>query len=134
MKRAIFLLIAVLSLASCRVTRTIEKPVVVERVTHDTVTAVKTTVERDTVYFRDSIVVTDGIKEVFRDRFITRWREHTDTLKQVRTDTIPKVVTVKEVVKEKQKHAFWDALAACAVFGTGFIIALWLTMRDLKGK
>lgn len=97
-----------------------EKPVVVERVSHDTVNLTKVVNFRDTVYQHDSVVVSAEGVDRWHTRYVTKWREKIDTAYISRTDTVPKVVTVTKTVERTS----WKLRVRAA--GIGAAIALLL--------
>lgn len=76
------------------------EPVVVERVSHDTIYRLQ--LSRDSIMVRDSIYITERMQgdtlTITRDRWHTAYRDRLlhDTTYIHRTDTIPKVVEVEK--------------------------------------
>lgn len=99
-------------LSSCSSTRRIE-PVVVERVSHDTLYKVLNTVQRDTISVRDSVYfASDGVLSRERTIYRVKYLRCSDTIFRTRTDTVPKVVKVREVVEKEipAKVAWWQRM------------------------
>lgn len=112
-------MLAAMAISSCTTTRTIEVPVVSERVTHDTLYKYRGTHTTDTIYRHDSIVVrTDGT-----DRYTNTRRTHTerttDTIYLSHTDTIPKYIRVTKTVYKEKPLQWWQT----AVMSLGYMVA-----------
>jgi len=94
------------TLTGCTTTKkmVVEKPVVVEKIRHDTI--MQTRLRVDTCIMKDSVVVTEQGVDRWHTRFVMRYR--TDTVYRSKVDTIPKVVTVtKTVTKQVSKPLKW---------------------------
>lgn len=123
MKHLIILLIALFTITSCR-TRTM----VVERVTHDTLTHMVQRV--DSVYLRDSVttLVYQKGDTVYMAR--DRWRDRLkyvevhDTLYIHKTDSIP---VIKETPKENDPKLSWHTILA--MLGVGFLIYIIIKLK-----
>lgn len=84
MKHLITLAVVLLALTSCRTTRYIEVP----RTTHDTVWHERHV--RDSIFVRDSVIITRSGDTVTVDRWRIRWRDRIirDTVSHVVRDTV----------------------------------------------
>ena len=105
----------------------VEKPVVVEKVNHDTI--MQTRLRVDTCIMRDSVVVTEQGTDRWHTRYLLRYR--IDTVYKVRVDSIPKITTVtKEITKQvPAKRKWWET--ALMMLGGACIggIIMWLRNR-----
>ena len=82
----------------------VEKPVVVEKVRHDTI--MQTRLRVDTCIMRDSVVVTERGTDRWHTRYLLRYR--IDTIYKVRVDSIPKVTTItKEITRQVPAQRKW---------------------------
>ena len=105
----------------------VEKPVVVEKVHHDTI--MQTRLRVDTCIMKDSVVVTDQGTDRWHTRYLLRYR--IDTVYKVRVDSIPKIATItKEITKQVSKQRKWWETALMVLGGAciGGII-MWLRNR-----
>lgn len=94
------------TLTGCTTTKkmVVEKPVVVEKVHHDTL--VQTRLRVDTCIMRDSVVVTELGTDRWHTRYLLRYR--TDTVYKVRVDSIPKITTItKEITRQVPTQRKW---------------------------
>ena len=126
----VYLLLGML-LSSCTTTKTVTKevPVMVEKVTRDTLLQTRWRV--DTVMERDSIVVTQWGTDRWRTKYVLRVR--TDTIFKSRVDTVPKLVPVKiETTKEVPRRLRWWQVALQWLGGlslTGGILCIILCFK-----
>lgn len=82
----------------------VEKPVVVEKVHHDTI--MQTRLKVDTCIIRDSVVVTEQGTDRWHTRYLLRYR--IDTVYKVRVDSIPKITTItKEITRQVPTQRKW---------------------------
>lgn len=103
------------ALCACGCTRRVYVPV--ENVTRDTIRQVHNLTELIAV--TDSVHVDRTRDTVVKERFRTIWREHrlTDTLRQVRTDTVTRTVTVPPAQNAQSQEWgkwLWRLLVICA--------------------
>ena len=124
---AVVLIAAVVgTLSGCTTTKkmVVEKPVVVEKVHHDTL--VQTRLKVDTCIMKDSVVVTEQGTDRWHTRYLLRYR--IDTVYKVRVDSIPKITTItKEITKQvPAKRKWWET--ALMVMGGACVggIIMWL--------
>ena len=116
----------VTALTGCTTTKrmVVEKPVVVEKVRHDTI--MQTRLRVDTCIMRDSVVVTERGTDRWHTRYLLRYR--IDTVYKVRVDSIPKITTItKEITKQvPAKRKWWET--ALMVMGGACVggIIMWL--------
>lgn len=112
----ILILIAVVTLCSCKST----KVVTVERVTHDTLTQVVS--KRDSIYLHDSIYQSVFVKgdtvTITKDRWHTAYRDRVlhDSIYIVKTDTVP----VPYKVEIEKRPSFWHDVG---LVGVGIFLA-----------
>ena len=115
------------TLTGCTTTKkmVVEKPVVVEKVHHDTIMQTKLRV--DTCIIKDSVVVTEQGTDRWHTRYLLRYR--IDTVYKVRVDSIPKITTItKEITRQvPRQRKWWET--ALMVLGLvcigGLIMKLW---------
>ena len=115
------------TLSGCTTTKkmVVEKPVVVEKVHHDTL--VQTRLRVDTCIMKDSVVVTEQGTDRWHTRYLLRYR--IDTVYKVRVDSIPKITTItKEITRQvPRQRKWWET--ALMVLGLvcigGLIMKLW---------
>ena len=82
----------------------VEKPVVVEKIHHDTI--MQTRLRVDTCIIRDSVVVTEQGTDRWHTRYLLRYR--IDTVYKVRVDSIPKITTItKEITRQVPAQRKW---------------------------
>ena len=116
----------VAALSGCTTTKkmVVEKPVVVEKVRHDTI--MQTRLKVDTCIMKDSVVVTEQGTDRWHTRYLLRYR--IDTVYKVRVDSIPKITTItKEITKQvPAKRKWWET--ALMVMGGACVggIIMWL--------
>ena len=113
---AVILIAAVVgTLTGCTTKKmVVEKPVVVEKVRHDTIMQTKLRV--DTCIMRDSVVVTEQGTDRWHTRYLLRYR--TDTVYKVRVDSIPKITTItKEITKQVPAQRKWWKTALMVLGG-----------------
>lgn len=114
------------TLTGCTTTKrmVVEKPVVVEKVHHDTIMQTKLRV--DTCIMKDSVVVTEQGTDRWHTRYLLRYR--IDTVYKVRVDSIPKITTItKEITRQVPTQRKWWETALMILGGVclGGII-MWL--------
>ncbi|MFW5572323.1 MAG: hypothetical protein ACOCNZ_02965 [Prevotella sp.] len=119
----------VAALTGCTTTKkmVVEKPVVVEKVHHDTL--VQTRLKVDTFIMKDSVVVTELGTDRWHTRYLLRYR--IDTVYKVRVDSIPKITTItKEIIKQVSTQRKWWETALMVMGGAclGGII-MWLRKK-----
>ena len=115
------------TLSGCTTTKkmVVEKPVVVEKVHHDTL--MQTRLRVDTCIMKDSVVVTEQGTDRWHTRYLLRYR--IDTVYKVRVDSIPKITTItKEITRQvPRQRKWWET--ALMVLGLvcigGLIMKLW---------
>ena len=114
------------TLTGCTTTKkmVVEKPVVVEKVHHDTL--VQTRLRVDTCIMKDSVVVTEQGTDRWHTRYLLRYR--IDTVYKVRVDSIPNITTItKEITRQVPAQRKWWETALMVLGGVclGGII-MWL--------
>ena len=114
------------TLSGCTTTKkmVVEKPVVVEKVHHDTL--VQTRLRVDTCIMKDSVVVTEQGTDRWHTRYLLRYR--IDTVYKVRVDSIPNITTItKEITRQVPAQRKWWETALMVLGGVclGGII-MWL--------
>ena len=114
------------TLTGCTTTKkmVVEKPVVVEKVHHDTIMQTKLRV--DTCIMKDSVVVTEQGTDRWHTRYLLRYR--IDTVYKVNVDSIPKITTItKEITRQVPAQRKWWETALMVLGGVclGGII-MWL--------
>lgn len=121
--------------SSCKTKRVvIEKPIITERVSHDTLYQTRDILRLDSVWLHDSIVVHGDCAD--RWHTVYKWKvdRQTDTVYRVRTDSIPKVVTVTQT-KVKEVNAtlsWWEKWKIGFGFlAVGFIVGALLVLIGL---
>ena len=129
---AVVLIAAIVgTLTGCTTTKkmVVEKPVVVEKVHHDTL--VQTRLRVDTCIMKDSVVVTELGTDRWRTKYVMRVR--TDTIFKSRVDTVPKVVPVKiETTREVPTRLKWWQVALQWLGGLALAGAILCIMLCLK--
>lgn len=128
----VYLLLGTL-LCSCTTTKTVTKevPVMVEKVTRDTL--LQTRWRIDTVMERDSIVVTQWGTDRWRTKYVLRVR--VDTIFKSLVDTVPKVVPVKiEATREVPRRLKWWQVALQWLGGLSLTGGILCIMLCLKGR
>ena len=116
----------VAALSGCTTTKkmVVEKPVVVEKVRHDTI--MQTRLKVDTCIMKDSVVVTEQGTDRWHTRYLLRYR--IDTVYKVRVDSIPKITTItKEITRQvPAQRKLWET--ALMVMGGACLggIIMWL--------
>ena len=114
---AVVLIAAVVgALSGCTTTNkmVVEKPVVVEKVRHDTI--VQTRLKVDTCIMKDSVVVTQTGTDRWHTRYLLRYR--IDTVYKVKVDSIPKVTTItKEITRQVPRQRKWWETALMVMGG-----------------
>lgn len=133
---------ALLAVASLFTSCATPQPVVVERVTHDTLRI--TQQQRDSIFLHDSIYVRERTSgdtvwmEV--ERWHTRYQDRFihDSIYAVRTDSIPVPYPVEKEVPARlswfQQMTLWMgrlALVALALCAGWFIVRSWLRMKKV---
>ena len=110
-------------LGSCTTTKYV--PVI----EHRTDTVRITQQQRDSIYLRDSIRVTEKGDTIRIDRWHTRYVERTshDTIYQATHDSIPVPYKVTEYVERKRSAMEWGLIIIGTVTLLGFIV--WLAVR-----
>lgn len=108
-KKTLHLLLAALTallLTACRTTRT----VTVERVTHDTL--YQTQHHYDSIYFHDSIQVTEKGDTVRIEKWHTQWRDRlrVDTIYQATHDIIPQPYPIETIKMVEKELSWWQRL------------------------
>jgi len=115
------------TLTGCTTTKkmVVEKPVVVEKVHHDTL--MQTRLKVDTCIIRDSVVVTEQGTDRWHTRYLLRYR--TDTVYKVRVDSIPKITTItKEITRQvPAKRKWWET--ALMVLGGACLGGIIMLLR-----
>ena len=123
---SVVLIVAIVAaLSGCTTKKmVVEKPVVVEKVHHDTI--MQTRLRVDTCIMRDSVVVTEQGTDRWHTRYLLRYR--IDTVYKVRVDSIPKITTItKEITRQVPARKKWWETALMVLGGAclGGII-MWL--------
>ena len=117
----------VAALSGCTTTKrmVVEKPVVVEKVRHDTI--MQTRLKVDTCIMKDSVVVTEQGTDRWHTRYLLRYR--IDTVYKVRVDSIPKITTItKEITKQvPAKRKWWET--ALMVMGGACVGGIIMKLR-----
>lgn len=119
---------------SCGSTRTIEHPLVVERVSHDTINLTKVVNFRDTTWMHDSIVVTAEGVDRWHTRYVTKWRERTDTIYVSRRDSVPTVVTVTKTIERTSWKQRMKAAGVGAAIAIALCAAVVVAVRRFRRK
>lgn len=134
MKKMIFLIVAIVAtMTGCKT-----QYVPVEHWHTDTLRQVVT--ERDSIYMHDSVIVKTAGDTLLIEKWHTRYRDrwHTDTIHEVRRDSVPVPYKV-EVIKEVEAPLSWWQqtrlhIANIALWAILILIAVWLIRLYSKYK
>ena len=111
--KTLFLLLFLATIISCTTTKTIEVPI--ETIKTEYIEQVK----YDSIYSKDSIYIMQKGDTIYNNKvqYLYKYKYLRDTINI--TDTIPKIVTVKDTQYVNQLHT-WQKLLI--VIGIGFIL------------
>lgn len=114
------------AICSCRSVRYVP----VETVRSDTLYVNR--LHRDSVFVKDSVFVREkgDTVEVFRTLFVDRWRDRTDTVRAVRSDTVRVPYPVeKELSRWEKAKLDIGGIAIGTAIAAVLAIVVWLVIR-----
>lgn len=132
MKKILYLIAIILltsAICSCRSVRYVP----VETVRSDTLYVNR--LLRDSVFVKDSVFVREkgDTVEVTRTLFVDRWRDRTDTLRAVSTDTIRVPYPVeKELTRWEKAKLDIGGIAIGVVAAAVLAVVVWLVIRTRR--
>lgn len=129
MKKILYFIATILltsAICSCRSVRYVP----VETVRSDTLYVNR--LHRDSVFVKDSVFVREkgDTVEVFRTLFVDRWRDRTDTVRAVRSDTVRVPYPVeKELSRWEKAKLDIGGIAIGTAIAAVLAIVVWLVIR-----
>ena len=132
MKKILYFIATILltsAICSCRSVRYVP----VETVRSDTLYVNR--LHRDSVFVKDSVFVREkgDTVEVVRTLFVDRWRDRTDTIRAVSTDTIRVPYPVeKELTRWEKAKLDIGGIAIGTAIAAVLAIVVWLVIRFRK--
>lgn len=132
MKKILYFIAIILltsAICSCRSVRYVP----VETVRSDTLYVNR--LHRDSVLVKDSVFVREkgDTVEVFRTLFVDRWRDRTDTVRAVSTDTIRVPYPVeKELTRWEKTKLDIGGIAIGTAIAAVLAVVVWLVIRFRK--
>lgn len=132
MKKILYFIAIILltsAICSCRSVRYVP----VETVRSDTLYVNR--LLRDSVFVKDSVFVREkgDTVEVFRTLFVDRWRDRTDTVRAVSTDTIRVPYPVeKELTRWEKAKLDIGGIAIGVVAAAVLAVVVWLVIRTRR--
>ena len=132
MKKILYFIAIILltsAICSCRSVRYVP----VETVRSDTLYVNR--LHRDSVFVKDSVFVREkgDTVEVFRTLFVDRWRDRTDTVRAVSTDTIRVPYPVeKELTRWEKAKLDIGGIAIGVVAAAVLAVVVWLVIRTRR--
>ena len=132
MKKILYFIAIILltsAICSCRSVRYVP----VETVRSDTLYVNR--LLRDSVFVKDSVFVREkgDTVEVFRTLFVDRWRDRTDTVRAVSTDTIRVPYPVeKELTRWEKTKLDIGGIAIGVVAAAVLAVVVWLVIRTRR--
>lgn len=132
MKKILYFIAIILltsAICSCRSVRYVP----VETVRSDTLYVNR--LLRDSVFVKDSVFVREkgDTVEVFRTLFVDRWRDRTDTVRAVSTDTVRVPYPVeKELTRWEKAKLDIGGIAIGTAIAAVLAIVVWLVIRTRR--
>lgn len=129
MKKILYFIATILltsAICSCRSVRYVPA----ETVRSDTLYVNR--LHRDSVFVKDSVFVREkgDTVEVFRTLFVDRWRDRTDTVRAVRSDTVRVPYPVeKELTRWEKAKLDIGGIAIGTAIAAVLAIVVWLVIR-----